>query len=84
MPKRILRGTVVGDQNDKTVTVRVDRAFTHPLLKKTVRRSKKYRAHDETNAHKVGDSVAIIECPPISKNKAWTVMADDPAEASAS
>ena len=84
MPKRILRGTVVGDQNDKTVTVRVDRAYTHPLLKKTVRRSKKYRAHDETNAHKVGDSVVIAECPPISKNKSWTVVADEAAEASAS
>ena len=82
MPKRILRGTVVGDQNDKTVTVRVDRAFTHPLLKKTVRRSKKYRAHDETNAYKVGDSVVIAECPPISKNKSWTVVADEAAEAS--
>ena len=84
MPKRILRGTVVGDQNDKTVTVRIDRAFTHPLLKKTVRRSKKYRAHDETNAHKVGDTVAIVECAPISKNKTWTVMADDAPEAAAS
>lgn len=81
MPKRILRGTVVGDQNEKTVTVRVDRAYTHPLLKKTVRRSKKYRAHDEANAHKVGDSVVITECAPISKNKTWTVLADNSAEA---
>ena len=77
MPKRILRGTVVGDQNEKTVTVRVDRAYTHPLLKKTVRRSKKYRAHDETNAAKVGDTVAIAECAPISKNKTWTVVTDE-------
>ena len=81
MPKRILRGTVVGDQNDKTVTVRVDRAFTHPLLKKTVRRSKKYRAHDEANSYKVGDAVVIAECAPISKNKTWTVVADEAAEA---
>ena len=81
MPKRILRGTVVGDQNEKTVTVRVDRAFTHPLLKKTVRRSKKYRAHDEANAYKVGDTVAIAECAPISKNKTWTVVADEAADA---
>ena len=79
MPKRILRGTVVGDQNEKTVTVRVDRAFTHPLLKKTVRRSKKYRAHDETNAVKVGDQVAIQECKPISKNKTWSIVADEAA-----
>ena len=79
MPKRILRGTVVGDQNEKTVTVRVDRAYTHPLLKKTVRRSKKYRAHDETNAVKVGDTVAIAECAPISKNKTWEVVTEGSA-----
>ncbi|MBO6510279.1 MAG: 30S ribosomal protein S17 [Roseibium sp.] len=76
MPKRILQGTVVGDANDKTVTVLVERRFTHPLLKKTVRRSKKYRAHDEANAHKIGDSVQIEECAPISKNKRWTVVAN--------
>ena len=76
MPKRILRGTVVGDKSEKTVTVRVDRAFTHPLLKKTVRRSKKYKAHDETNQHKIGDTVAIEECRPISKDKTWTVVTE--------
>ncbi|POF31560.1 30S ribosomal protein S17 [Roseibium marinum] len=74
MPKRILQGTVVSDANDKTVTVNVERRFTHPLLKKTVRRTKKYRAHDETNNYKVGDSVQIEECAPISKNKRWTVV----------
>ena len=79
MPKRILRGEVVSDQNDKTVTVRVDRAFTHPLLKKTVRRSKKYRAHDAENSYKVGDRVLIEECPPVSKNKNWTVVSTDTA-----
>ncbi|MCV0427284.1 MAG: 30S ribosomal protein S17 [Roseibium sp.] len=75
MPKRILQGTVVSDANDKTVTVNVERRFTHPLLKKTVRRTKKYRAHDESNQYKVGDSVQIEECSPISKNKRWTVVA---------
>ncbi|WP_305988668.1 MULTISPECIES: 30S ribosomal protein S17 [unclassified Roseibium] len=75
MPKRILQGTVVSDANDKTVTVNVERRFTHPLLKKTVRRTKKYRAHDESNQYKVGDSVQIEECAPISKNKRWTVVA---------
>ncbi|WP_298820206.1 30S ribosomal protein S17 [uncultured Roseibium sp.] len=75
MPKRILQGTVVSDANDKTVTVNVERRFTHPLLKKTVRRTKKYRAHDEGNQYKVGDSVQIEECAPISKNKRWTVVA---------
>lgn len=74
MPKRILQGTVVSDKNEKTVVVRVERRFTHPLLKKTVRRSKKYHAHDETNAVKVGEIVNIEECAPISKNKRWSVV----------
>ena len=73
MPKRVLQGTVVSDKNDKTVVVRVDRAFTHPVLKKTVRRSKKYHAHDEANVAKVGDVVWIEESAPISKNKRWTL-----------
>ena len=74
MPKRVLQGTVVSDINDKTVVVRVDRAFTHPVLKKTVRRSKKYQAHDEANSAKVGDTVWIEESRPISKNKRWTLV----------
>ena len=74
MPKRVLQGTVVSDTNDKTVVVRVDRAFTHPVMKKTVRRSKKYHAHDEANSAKIGDNVWIEECPPISKNKRWTLV----------
>ena len=74
MPKRVLQGTVVSDTNDKTVVVRVDRAFTHPVLKKTVRRSKKYHAHDEANSAKVGDVVRIEESRPISKNKRWTLV----------
>jgi small subunit ribosomal protein S17 len=74
MPKRQLQGTVVSDTNEKTVVVRVDRAFTHPVMKKTVRRSKKYHAHDEANSAKVGDTVRIEECAPISKNKRWTLV----------
>jgi small subunit ribosomal protein S17 len=74
MPKRVLQGTVVSDTNDKTVVVRVDRAFTHPVLKKTVRRSKKYHAHDEANSAKIGDVVRIEESRPISKNKRWTLV----------
>ncbi|MFV0296011.1 MAG: 30S ribosomal protein S17 [Hyphomicrobiaceae bacterium] len=73
MPKRILQGVVVSDKNAKTVVVEVERRFTHPLLKKTVRRSKKYHAHDEENAAKVGDKVWIEECPPISRQKRWIV-----------
>ncbi len=75
MPRRILQGTVVSDVNDKTVTVRVERRFAHPLYKKTVRRSKKYQAHDETNSAKVGDKVLIRECAPVSKNKRWSIVA---------
>jgi small subunit ribosomal protein S17 len=74
MPKRILQGTVVSDKNDKTVVVSVERRFTHPIMKKTVRRSKKYHAHDEANVAKVGDIVQIEETAPISKNKRWTLV----------
>ncbi len=74
MPKRILQGTVVSDANDKTIVVRVERRFAHPLYKKTVRRSKKYQAHDENNSAKVGDKVFIQECAPISKNKRWSIV----------
>lgn len=76
MPKRVLQGTVVSDKNEKTVVVLVERRFTHPLFKKTVRRSKKYKAHDETNQYKVGDIVSIEETRPISKDKTWTVVAN--------
>jgi small subunit ribosomal protein S17 len=74
MPKRVLEGVVVSDKQNKTVTVRVERRFTHPLFKKTVRRSKKYHAHDENNACKVGDIVRIEEHKPISKTKSWIVL----------
>ena len=76
MPKRILQGTVTGDQNNQTITVSVERRFKHPMLQKTVRKSKKYRAHDANNQFKVGDSVRIEECAPISKTKRWTVVLD--------
>ena len=74
MPKRILQGVVVSDKQEKTVVVKVERRFTHPLLKKTVRRSKNYHAHDEAKAYKVGDVVSIEETRPISKLKRWTVV----------
>ena len=74
MPKRILSGTVVSDKNDQTITVVVERRYTHPMMKKTVRSTKKYRAHDETNAFKTGDLVRIQECPPRSKTKRWEVV----------
>ena len=75
MPKRILQGVVTSDKNEQTITVLVERRFTHPILKKTIRRSKKYRAHDENNSFKVGDSVRIQECAPKSKTKRWEVLA---------
>lgn len=75
MPKRILQGTVTSNQNAQTVTVLVERRFKHPLLQKTVRKSKKYRAHDENNAFNVGDTVRIQECAPKSKTKRWEVIA---------
>ena len=74
MPKRLLHGVVVSDKSDKTVVVRVERRFTHPLFKKTVRRTKNYKAHDENNAFKVGDLVAIEESRPISRSKSWVVV----------
>lgn len=76
MPKRILQGVVVSDKQDKTVVVKVERRFTHPLFKKTVRRSKHYHAHDESNSVKVGDTVNIQESRPISKLKSWVVVTE--------
>ena len=74
MPKRILQGKVVSDKNDKTVVVKGERRFNHPLFKKVVRRSKNYKAHDENNVKKVGDLVSIQESKPISKDKCWVVV----------
>ncbi len=74
MPKRILQGTVVSDKGEKTIVVLVERSFLHPLFKKTIRRTKKYHAHDENNTHKVGETVRIVECPPKSKLKTWEVV----------
>ena len=76
MPKRILQGTVVSDKNDKTVVISVERRFRHPVLKKTIRSSKKYHAHDAENAAKAGDKVRIRERAPISKLKRWELVTD--------
>ena len=76
MPRRILRGVVVSDKMDKTVTVKVERRIMHPLYKKVIRRSKKYAAHDEANACKEGDRVSIRECRPLSKRKTWEVITE--------
>jgi small subunit ribosomal protein S17 len=74
MPKRILQGVVVSDKNDKTVVVLVERRFTHPVMKKTVRQTKNYHAHDEKNIAKEGDVVRIEECRPMSRQKRWMLV----------
>ncbi|WP_029031934.1 30S ribosomal protein S17 [Salinarimonas rosea] len=74
MPKRVLQGVVVSDKQDKTIVVKVERRFTHPLLKKTVRRTKNYHAHDENNVAKVGDVVQIEETRPLSRLKCWALV----------
>ncbi|HJS32869.1 MAG TPA: 30S ribosomal protein S17 [Alphaproteobacteria bacterium] len=83
MPRRVLKGVVVSDKADKTVTVRVERRVAHPLYKKIIVRSKNYAAHDESNRFKIGDVVNIRECRPISKRKRWEVVADAAAGAKA-
>ncbi len=75
MPKRILTGTVTSAANEQTITVSVERRFKHPVMQKTIRKSKKYRAHDAENAFKTGDIVRIQECAPMSKTKRWEVVA---------
>lgn len=74
MPKRVLQGTVVSTLNQNTLTVSVERRFKHPVLKKTIRRSKKYRAHGDNNSYKSGDTVKIRETVPISKTKRWEII----------
>ncbi|MBT55528.1 MAG: 30S ribosomal protein S17 [Mameliella sp.] len=77
MPKRILTGTVTSTANKQTVTVQIVRRFKHPVLQKTIKKSKKYRAHDENEQFNVGDSVMIRECAPKSKTKRWEIMTEE-------
>ena len=74
MPKKILTGVVVSDKPNKTITVMVERKFSHPVFKKVIKVRKKYNAHDENNKFKNGDKVSIIESKPFSKNKKFQVM----------
>ena len=74
MPKKILTGVVISDKPNKTVTVMVERKFSHPVLKKVIKVRKKYNAHDENNKFKNGDKVSIIESKPFSKNKKFQVL----------
>lgn len=81
MPKRIMEGVVVSTKQDKTAVVRVERTFTHPVMKKIVRRSKKYHAHDEGNVAVEGQTVSIQECVPHSKLKRWELVASEGSDA---
>ena len=74
MPKKILTGVVVSDKPNKTITVMVERKYSHPLLKKVIKVRKKYNVHDENNKFKTGDQVSIIESKPFSKNKKFHVL----------
>ena len=76
MPRKILTGVVVSDKPNKTITVMVERKFSHPVLKKVIKVRKKYNAHDENNKYKDGDKVSIIECKPYSKTKKFEVLGD--------
>ena len=74
MSKKMLKGKVISDKNDKTVVVLVKRKYSHPFFKKVITSSKKYHAHDEKNIFKIGDDVKIIESKPFSKKKRWEVI----------
>ena len=74
MPKKILTGVVISDRPNKTITVMVERKYSHPVFKKVIKVRKKYNAHDEKNKFKTGDKVSIIESKPFSKNKKFEVM----------
>jgi small subunit ribosomal protein S17 len=76
MPKKFLSGIVVSDKPNKTITVVVERKYQHPVLKKVIRKKKKYNAHDEKNKYKNGDKVLIRECKPYSKSKKFEVIGD--------
>ena len=77
MPKKILKGTVVSDKPNKTITVVVERKYQHPVLKKVIKSKKKYSVHDESNKHKNGDKVSITECKPYSKTKKFEVLGEN-------
>ena len=76
MPKKILKGIVVSDKPNKTITVTVERKYQHPVLKKVIKAKKKYNVHDEENRFKNGDKVSIRESRPYSKNKKFEVIGE--------
>ncbi len=76
MPKKILKGIVVSNKPNKTITVIVERKYQHPILKKVIKAKKKYSVHDEKNEYKNGDTVSIVECKPRSKTKKFEVIGE--------
>ena len=76
MPRKVLKGIVISDKPNKTITVIVERKYQHPVLKKVIKSKKKYSVHDESNKFKNGDKVSIIECRPRSKTKKFEVLGD--------
>ena len=72
--RKVMTGIVTSDKMDKTITVSVETIKQHPLYKKTIRTSKKYKSHDENNEAKVGDLVKIMEDRPLSKDKRWRLV----------
>lgn len=72
--KRMIKAIVISDKMDKTIVVKTERLVKHPIFHKYVRRHAKYKAHDENNQCKVGDTVVIIESRPISKDKRWRMV----------
>lgn len=79
MPRRVMQGKVVSNKGDKTVIVLIERRVRNPLYKKYMKTSKRYAAHDEGNAFKIGDMVQIEECAPYSRTKQWRVITPPPA-----
>ena len=77
MPKKILKGKVISDKNEKTIVVLVERKYQHPFLKKIIKKKKKYHAHDEKNKFKIGDTVQIEESKPYSKNKRFKILEEN-------
>jgi small subunit ribosomal protein S17 len=72
--KKVLFGTVVSDKMEKSAVVRVSRTIQHPLYKRNMKQTKKYKIHDEANECRVGDRIKLIECKPISKDKCWRLL----------
>ena len=74
---RTVSGVVVSDRMEKSITVRIERRFKHPVYGKFIRKSSKVHAHDEDNSCNVGDTVTVVECRPLSKTKTWMLKSID-------